>query len=99
MTLGNFSLDEGTHSYMAVRKTVLRCFPGRKGIPETIVSRYVNVCTVSGGRLSIVRETNAMKVLVEAISGEDVDRATFALLCAGNLFMIPEARQRFLLVG
>ena len=52
-----------------------------------------------GGRMSIVHEERALSVLAEAISGEDVDMATFALLCAGNIFMIPEARQRFLFIG
>ena len=49
--------------------------------------------------MSIVHEERALSVLAEAISGEDVDMATFALLCAGNIFMIPEARQRFLFIG
>jgi hypothetical protein len=52
-----------------------------------------------GGRLSIVKEANAMHVLLQAIAGQDEDTASFALLCAGNLFMISEARQRLLVIG
>ena len=46
-----------------------------------------------GGRQSIVCEIGAIKVLIDSLSYEDLDTASFSLLCAGNLFMIPEARQ------
>jgi len=69
--------------------------------PHVICSRFAamtlgNFSLDEGGRLSIVSDVNAMMVLVKAISGNDMDTASFSLLCAGNLFMIPEARQRLL---
>lgn len=69
--------------------------------PHVICSRFAamtlgNFSLDEGGRMSIVSNASAMHLLVKAISGNDMDTASFSLLCAGNLFMIPEARQSFL---
>lgn len=72
--------------------------------PQAICARFAamtlgNFSLDEGGRMSIMRESEAMSVLVDAIAGEDRDTAQFALLCAGNVFMLPDARQKLLEIG
>jgi len=79
-------------------------FAALKIPPQVICSRFAamslgNFSLDEGGRLSIIKEANAMHVLLDAVNGQDEDTASFALLCAGNLFMIPEARQQLLYIG
>ena len=72
--------------------------------PPLICARFAamtlgNFSLDEGGRQSIVQDPEAIDILVDAIRGDDIDISSFALLCAGNLFMISAARQKVIALG